>query len=90
MCCVLFAVLFLAISTFCEFLCIFLYAFVFGKLPIVKHFRKKAASEGSKTVSADLAAAGIKTADGETVRRFVLKSHEFLINLDTRVCYFRR
>ncbi|XP_057796307.1 equilibrative nucleotide transporter 3-like isoform X2 [Salvia miltiorrhiza] len=57
--------LFLAISTFCEFLCILLYAFVFGKLPIVKHFRRKAASEGSKTVSADLAAAGIKTGDGE-------------------------
>ncbi|XP_047946219.1 equilibrative nucleotide transporter 3-like [Salvia hispanica] len=59
--------MFLAISTFCEFLCIFVYTFVFGKLPIVKHFRKKAASEGSKTVTADLAAAGIKTADGETV-----------------------
>ncbi|KAK6154678.1 hypothetical protein DH2020_008926 [Rehmannia glutinosa] len=58
--------LFLAISTFFEFICIFLYAFVFGKLPIVKHFRKKAASEGSKTVSADLAAAGIQTADSET------------------------
>lgn len=64
--------LFLAISTFCEFLCIFLYAFVFAKLPIVKHFRKKAALEGSKTVSADLAAAGIKTMDGKTVRQFVL------------------
>ncbi|PON49330.1 Equilibrative nucleoside transporter [Parasponia andersonii] len=50
--------LFLAISTFFEFLCILLYAFVFPKLPIVKHFRKKAASEGSKTVAADLAAAG--------------------------------
>ncbi|KAI3466624.1 hypothetical protein Pfo_023287 [Paulownia fortunei] len=59
--------LFLAISTFCEFLCIFLYAYVFGKLPIVKHFRKKAASQGSKTVSADLAAAGIQTTDSEKV-----------------------
>ncbi|KAK6133402.1 hypothetical protein DH2020_032866 [Rehmannia glutinosa] len=59
--------LFLAISTFFEFMCIFLYAFVFGKLPIVKHFRKKAASEGSKTVSADLAAAGIQTADSGTL-----------------------
>lgn len=59
--------LFLAISTFSEFLCVLLYAFVFAKLPIVKHFRRKAASEGSKTVSADLAAAGIKTTDtGET------------------------
>ncbi|CAL5344871.1 unnamed protein product [Camellia sinensis] len=53
--------LFLAISTFFEFLCIFLYAFVFPKLPIVKYYRLKAASEGSKTVSADLAAAGIQT-----------------------------
>lgn len=63
--------LFLAISTFSEFLCVLLYSFVFAKLPIVKHFRMKAASEGSKTVSADLAAAGIKTTDGgETVRKF--------------------
>ncbi|KAL6544759.1 Epsin-3, clathrin recruitment and traffic between the Golgi and endosome [Orobanche minor] len=61
------SVLFLAISTFFEFLCIFLYAFVFCKLPIVKHFRKKAASEGSKTVSADLAAAGIQISDSGTV-----------------------
>ena len=45
-------------STSFEFLCILLYAFVFPKLPIVKSFRKKAASEGSKTVAADLAAAG--------------------------------
>ncbi|GFZ03138.1 major facilitator superfamily protein [Actinidia rufa] len=49
------------ISTFFEFLCIFLYAFFFPKLPIVKYYRSKAASEGSKTVSADLAAAGIQT-----------------------------
>ncbi|XP_057512357.1 equilibrative nucleotide transporter 3-like [Actinidia eriantha] len=55
------AMLFLAISTFFEFLCIFLYAFFFPKLPIVKYYRSRAASEGSKTVSADLAAAGIQT-----------------------------
>jgi equilibrative nucleoside transporter 1/2/3 len=55
-----FAVLFLAISTFLEFLCVILYAFFFPKLPIVKYYRSKAASEGSKTVSADLAAAGIQ------------------------------
>ncbi|KAE9599310.1 putative equilibrative nucleoside transporter [Lupinus albus] len=55
------ALLFLAISTFIEFLCIFLYAIYFTKLPIVKYYRKKAALEGSKTVSADLAAAGIQT-----------------------------
>ncbi|XP_073282690.1 equilibrative nucleotide transporter 3-like, partial [Primulina huaijiensis] len=58
-------VLFLAISTFLEFLCIFLYAFVFAKLPIVKHFRRKAALEGSTTVAADLAAAGIRTSHSE-------------------------
>ncbi|KAJ0637164.1 putative equilibrative nucleoside transporter [Helianthus annuus] len=53
--------LFLAIATFFEFLCIFLYAFVFAKLPIVKYYRAKAAREGSKTVGSDLAAAGIQT-----------------------------
>ncbi|CAA7046963.1 unnamed protein product [Microthlaspi erraticum] len=54
------AMIFLAISTFIEFLCVMLYAYVFPKLPIVKYYRRKAASEGSKTVSADLAAAGIQ------------------------------
>lgn len=61
------AVLFLGISTFSEFLCILLYAFVFGKLPIVKYYRTKAAKEGSKTVSSDLAAAGIQTESNGTV-----------------------
>ncbi|KAK7272333.1 hypothetical protein RJT34_28857 [Clitoria ternatea] len=55
------AILFLAISTFFELLCVLLYAFVFPKIPIVKYYRSKAASEGSKTVSADLAAGGIQT-----------------------------
>ncbi|KDP24206.1 hypothetical protein JCGZ_25863 [Jatropha curcas] len=55
------AIVFFAISAFFEFLCVFLYAYVFPKLPIVKYYRSKAASEGSKTVSADLAAAGIRT-----------------------------
>ncbi|KAI3718806.1 hypothetical protein L6452_19690 [Arctium lappa] len=53
--------LFLSFSTFFEFLCIFLYSFVFGKLPIVKYYRMNAAREGSKTVASDLAAAGIQT-----------------------------
>lgn len=57
--------LFLAISTFFEFLCVLLYAFYFPKLPIVKYYRAKAASEGSKTVSADLAAAGIHGSDNQ-------------------------
>ena len=52
--------IFLAISTFIELLCVILYAYVFPKLPIVKYYRRKAASEGSKTVVADLAAAGIQ------------------------------
>ncbi|XP_042429963.1 equilibrative nucleotide transporter 3-like isoform X1 [Zingiber officinale] len=55
------AMLFLAISTSFELLCIFLYAFMFPKLPIVKYYRSKAASEGSMTVTADLAAAGIQS-----------------------------
>ncbi|TKY71612.1 Equilibrative nucleotide transporter 3 [Spatholobus suberectus] len=55
------AILFLAISTFIELVCIILYAIYFTKLPIVKYYRSKAALEGSKTVSADLAAAGIQT-----------------------------
>ncbi|WZY77538.1 hypothetical protein YC2023_023922 [Brassica napus] len=54
------AMIFLVISTFIEFLCVMLYAYVFPKLPIVKCYRQKAASEGSQTVSADLAAAGIQ------------------------------
>lgn len=68
------AVLFLALSVLFELFCVFLYAFVFGKLPIVKYFRKKAALEGSKTVASDLAAAGIHTTEVETVNCF--KSHE--------------
>jgi equilibrative nucleoside transporter 1/2/3 len=55
------AVLFFAICTFFELLCVLLYAYIFPKLDIVKHYHSKAASEGSKTVSADLAAGGIQT-----------------------------
>ncbi|KAK2379850.1 equilibrative nucleotide transporter [Trifolium repens] len=58
------AIMFFALSSFFELLCVILYAFVFPKLPIVKYYRSKAASEGSKTVSADLAAAGIQTSPG--------------------------
>lgn len=64
------AMVFLSITTFFMLVCVFLYAMVFAKLPIVKYYRSKAASEGSKTVTADLIAAGtetqqIKLADGE-------------------------
>ncbi|KAI3859617.1 hypothetical protein MKX03_008205, partial [Papaver bracteatum] len=51
---------FLSIDTSFMMLCAVLYAFVFGKLPIVKYHRSKAASEGSKTVPADLVAAGME------------------------------
>lgn len=68
------ALLFLAISSATEFLCIFVYAYYFPKLPIVKYFRRKAALEGSKTVSADLAAGGINQVDGLKVEdRLTLK-----------------
>ncbi|KAH0700892.1 hypothetical protein KY284_015107 [Solanum tuberosum] len=53
------AILFFSVSTLFELLCVLLYAFVFPKLPIVKYYRAKAASEGSKTVASDLAAAGV-------------------------------
>ncbi|KAI3903516.1 hypothetical protein MKW98_032170 [Papaver atlanticum] len=54
------AMVFLSIATSFMLLCAVLYAFVFGKLPIVKYHRSKAASEGSKTVAADLVAAGME------------------------------
>lgn len=75
-----FAVLYLSISTLFEFVCVFLYAYVFGRIPIVKHFRKKAASEGSKTVASDLAAAGIHTTNNEIVNdSFILRaSNKFI------------
>ncbi|XP_052163529.1 equilibrative nucleotide transporter 3-like [Oryza glaberrima] len=55
------AMMFSSIACFFELLCVILYAFVFPKLPIVKFYRTKAASEGSLTVTADLAAGGIKS-----------------------------
>lgn len=77
------ALLFLAISTAMEFLCIFLYAYYFPKLPIVKYFRSKAASEGSKTVSADLAAAGIHKTDDDVKVDDRLSTKQLLLqNLD--------
>ncbi|CAN1844004.1 Equilibrative nucleotide transporter 3 [Linum perenne] len=55
------ALLFFGISSFFELMCLVLYAFAFPKLPVVKFYRAKAATEGSKTVSADLAAGGLQT-----------------------------
>ncbi|MED6131469.1 Epsin-3, clathrin recruitment and traffic between the Golgi and endosome [Stylosanthes scabra] len=89
------AILFLAISTFIEFFCIILYAFCFPKLPIVKYYRSKAAAEGSKTVSADLAAAGLRTKPNDQGTDDDLKQVErisnkelFLKNLDYAVDLF--
>ncbi|KAK4762246.1 hypothetical protein SAY87_030130 [Trapa incisa] len=81
-------ILFFAISCLFELLCVFLYALVFPKLPIVKYYRSKAASEGSKTVSADLAAGGIQVlhgheAEGDSKGRERLGNKELLIqNID--------
>ncbi|XP_059294897.1 equilibrative nucleotide transporter 3-like [Lycium ferocissimum] len=58
------AILFFSVSTLFELLCVLLYAFVFPKLPIVKYYRAKAASEGSKTVGSDLAAGGVYKQQG--------------------------
>ncbi|OIT31065.1 PREDICTED: equilibrative nucleotide transporter 3-like [Nicotiana attenuata] len=62
------AILFFSVSTFFELLCVLLYAFVFPKLPIVKYYRSKAASEGSKTVAGDLAAGGIYKQEGSEIK----------------------
>uniref|UniRef100_A0A7N0TKM3 Equilibrative nucleoside transporter n=1 Tax=Kalanchoe fedtschenkoi TaxID=63787 RepID=A0A7N0TKM3_KALFE len=59
------AITFFAISAFFEMLCVILYKYVFPKLPVIKYYRSKAASEGSSTVSADLAAGGIVTQPGQ-------------------------
>ncbi|CAA0393604.1 unnamed protein product [Arabidopsis thaliana] len=86
------AMIFLAISTLIEFLCVLLYAYVFPKLPIVKYYRSKAASEGSKTVYADLAAAGIQnqsdlTADDVSKdkrlnnKELLLENVDYVVNL---------
>nr|GME12250.1 equilibrative nucleotide transporter 3 [Ipomoea batatas] len=62
------AIMFFVISVFFELLCCFLYAFVFPKLPIVRYYRKKAASEGSTTVASDLAAGGVSAQGLDEVR----------------------
>ncbi|KAH9617640.1 hypothetical protein KSS87_019937 [Heliosperma pusillum] len=81
------AILFLALSTGIEFLCVLLYALYFPKLPIVKYFRAKAASEGSKTVTADLAAAGIHQASLTTV--FVDEATKVEDRLTTKELFYR-
>ncbi|KAI3855022.1 hypothetical protein MKX03_018416, partial [Papaver bracteatum] len=59
------AIMFLVISALFELLCLLLYKFVFAKIPIVRYYRSKAASERSKTVMADLAASGVKMQQNE-------------------------
>ncbi|KAL6975747.1 Epsin-3, clathrin recruitment and traffic between the Golgi and endosome [Sarracenia purpurea var. burkii] len=71
--------LFFAICTFFELLCVLLYAFFLPKLQIIKYYRSKAASEGSKTVSADLTAGGICTEPGQEDEENP-KQHERLSN----------
>ncbi|XP_010455849.1 PREDICTED: equilibrative nucleotide transporter 4-like isoform X2 [Camelina sativa] len=86
------AMIFLAISTFIEFLCVMLYAYVFPKLPIVKYYRTKAASEGSKTVAADLAAAGIQNqsdlSDDDSKNQRLSKKELLLQNIGYAVSLF--
>ncbi|XXG54862.1 hypothetical protein AAC387_Pa03g2638 [Persea americana] len=62
------ALLFLALSASFELVCVFLYAYVFFKVPIVKYYHSKAAAEGSKTVSIDLTDAGIQVQATPSVR----------------------
>ncbi|KAL5701926.1 Epsin-3 [Ranunculus cassubicifolius] len=88
------ALMFLSISTFFEFLCILLYAYVFPKFPIVKYYRSKATCEGSKTVSADLAAGGIQTepsnVDEEDFKKMERLSTKelFIQNIDYEIDLF--
>ncbi|PPD87733.1 hypothetical protein GOBAR_DD15331 [Gossypium barbadense] len=77
------AMLFLAISTLFEFLCVLLYAYFFPRLPIVKYFRSKAALEGSKTVQADLEAAGIQIKEDHHEQNERLSNKQlFIQNVD--------
>ncbi|XP_019090164.1 PREDICTED: equilibrative nucleotide transporter 3-like [Camelina sativa] len=87
------AMIFLAIATVIVLLCVMLYAYVFPKFPIVKYYRRKAASEGSKTVSADLAAAGIQNpsdlTDDDDSKNQRLSNKKLLIqNIDYAVSLF--
>ncbi|XP_074342303.1 equilibrative nucleotide transporter 3-like [Apium graveolens] len=86
------AIMFLAISTLLELICIYLYAYVFPNLPVVKYYRTKAALEGSKTVSSDLVAVGIQTKASEQVvpepMERLSKKELFFQNMDYAVEIF--
>nr|CAB3454628.1 unnamed protein product [Digitaria exilis] len=82
------AILFASVSCFFELLCIVIYTFVFPELPIVKFYHCKAASEGSMTVNADLAAGGIEgssnpsTEEGPVFPERLSSKQVLLQNLD--------
>lgn len=81
------ALLFLAISAVLELLCILMYSLVFPKIPIIKYYRSKASSEGSKTVSADLIAAGVhkddesKLEDRLSTKQLLLQNWDYAFDL---------
>ncbi|CAN0852652.1 Equilibrative nucleotide transporter 3 [Linum grandiflorum] len=83
-------IMFLAISISVEFLCIILYSFYLPKLPIINYYRSKASKEGSKTVAADLRAAGIQGNQGDSVtpppprlstKMLLVKNYDFILAL---------
>eukprot|EP00249_Psilotum_nudum_P015184 c25205_g1_i1 orf=197-1453(+) len=88
------ALAFFFISSFFVLMCIVLYAYVFPRLDIVKYYRSKAASEGAKTVTADLVVAGVTSEgiqddmeDGKVSDR--LTSWQLLIqNIDLALAIF--
>lgn len=62
------ALLFFSICTLYVLACVYLYASILSRLKIVKYYRSKAASEGSKTVAADLVAGGIQLSQNDKDR----------------------
>ncbi|TVU06611.1 hypothetical protein EJB05_49835, partial [Eragrostis curvula] len=87
------AMLFSAISSFFALLCIVLYAFIFPKTSIVNFYRSQAACDGSLTVTADLAAAGIKShpnpvslesppcVERLSTKEFLLQNKDYTLNM---------
>ncbi|KAK1420059.1 hypothetical protein QVD17_21365 [Tagetes erecta] len=84
------ALLFLAISTFCEVLCIFLYAFVFSKLSIVKYYRTRAAQEGLKAVAAadmiqtnpsEIVDTDIKFPEGLNYKALLIENYDYALGI---------
>ncbi|RZC71522.1 hypothetical protein C5167_034697 [Papaver somniferum] len=83
------AMMYFAVSMLFELLCLILYAYVFPKLPTVKCYRSKAASEGSKTVFADLAAGGIQASEENPAYMARLNNKQLLAqNMDYAIAIF--